>query len=51
LKRILSGFLTGAVFTLASPAQAAVVDFDDVTAGLLMTGFAAKRGGLAGLAR
>lgn len=33
MKKILGGFLTGAVLTLASPAQAAVVDFDDVGAG------------------
>lgn len=33
MKEILIGFLAGAVLTLASPAQAAVVDFDDVSAG------------------
>jgi len=33
MKNILTGFLTGAVLTLASPAQATVVDFDDVSAG------------------
>ena len=33
MKKILTGFLTGAVLALASPAQAAVVDFDDVSAG------------------
>ncbi|USX11635.1 PEP-CTERM sorting domain-containing protein [Oxalobacteraceae bacterium OTU3CAMAD1] len=33
MKKILIGFLAGAVLTLASPAQAAVVDFDDVSAG------------------
>jgi len=33
MKKILTGFLTGAVLTLASPAQATVVDFDDVSAG------------------
>jgi len=33
MKKLLIGFLAGAVLTLASPAQAAVVDFDDVSAG------------------
>jgi hypothetical protein len=33
MKKILSGFLAGAVLTLASPAHATVVDFDDVSAG------------------
>lgn len=33
MKKILSGFLAGAVLTLASPARATVVDFDDVSAG------------------
>lgn len=33
MKKILTGFLTGAVLTLASPARATVVDFDDVSAG------------------
>ena len=33
MKKILSGFLAGAVMALASPAHAAVVDFDDLSAG------------------
>jgi hypothetical protein len=33
MKKILTAYMTGAVLTLASPAQAAVVDFDDVSAG------------------
>jgi hypothetical protein len=33
MKKILTGFLAGAVLALALPAQAAVVDFDDVSAG------------------
>ena len=33
MKNILISFLAGAILTLASPANAAVVDFDDVSAG------------------
>lgn len=33
MKKILIGFLAGAVLTLVSPAQGAVVNFDDVSAG------------------
>ena len=33
MKKILTGFLAGAVLTLASAAHATVVDFDDVSAG------------------
>jgi hypothetical protein len=33
MKKLLTGFLAGAVLTLASPVHATVVDFDDVSAG------------------